>query len=734
MTLLGLMQWRPHLGPLGSALVMVLAALWVWFIHRRLLARLGPRPALLLLIPKAAVLLLLLIALLDPVWMVESREASRGRLVALLDVSSSMEVRDDGKAARLARARETLKQFEKSFPAGIVVEEMDFDTGLHPAGKTSEDRVRGTDLGGTLAAVAERKDISSCLGVVLLTDGGDETVENPLLPPVPLHTIGFGADPAAWNDVGIAAVEHPALAEKEVEFEINVDLAASVGGGGNFSRGLSGLGVTLEEERAGQWTRLDARKVDLSNQRARARFNAVGRDLGLHRYRVSLETVRGELTPLNNVRHFTVDVQKKSLHLLFFTRELGMDFKMIRSELARDPGIAFTALFRTVSEKFTLQGDRLPGDDQLEAGFPVSEKTLKPYDCIILGPFPATDWTPDQMQALLRHVESGGVAVFLGGAEAFGRGRYAGTPLASLFPWQISEAEEELSIGVFPVKVPVVSRGHPLLGGLEEILIREGAAVESLNNVGPVKPGATVLIETRQGARTMPVVAVQNVGKGKVMAVASNTLWKWATRGEGLRSAFGLFWRQAARHLTGKEEGGRVFTVKWDKDAYRPGEQALPEIHVATPGEAAGLRFTASLARTNESTSLAVEPLQGQPNTYLAKVRLRSRGDYLFKLAAYRADNLLESYEKTLRVAPLLDEGSRLELDEDSLRRLAERAGGAYYHEKNAGQFIKRVASGLAQKSVFIESSLVQAGPWFVVLLLALLVVEWFLRRRKNLI
>lgn len=338
------------------------------------------------------------------------------------------------------------------------------------------------------------------------------------------------------------------------------------------------------------------------------------------------------------------------------------------------------------------------------------------------------------MQALATYVEAGGVAIFLGGADAFGRGKYAATPVAGLLPWQISNSEEEPAHGVFPVKVPLSSSGHPILGGVEEALVREGAMLESLNAVGPLKPGAVALIETRQGGRNLPVVAVQPAGKGKVMALASNTLWKWATRGEGLRSAYGLFWRQAARHLTGKEEGGRVFTVKWDKDAYRPGEQALPDIHVAGQGEAAALRFTASLSRTNETLPLGVEPVQGQPSSYFCKVRLRSRGDYQFKLAAYRGENLLESYEKSLRVAPLADEGSRLELDEDFLRRLAERASGAYYHEREADQFLKRAAAGLARKSVFIESSLVQAGPTFVLLLLGLLALEWFLRRRKNLI
>lgn len=726
------MQWRPHLSPLWCAVVIALAAAWVWFVYQRLRTRMEKRPALILMAPRTAIVLLLLVALFEPVWMVETREASRGRLLALIDTSSSMDARDDGKTPRSARARDTLKRLSSSFPAGIVVEEMNFDTEIHPAGRTSSDKVRGTDLGGALAGLSERKDISSYLGVVMLTDGGDETVENPLLPSVPFYTIGFGADPATWNDLSIAGVEAPATAEKDVEFDINVDLAASTAGGG-FARGLSGLNVTLEEDRGGKWSQIQSRRIDLSNKRARAKFSTAGRELGLHRYRVTLGTVGGELTPLNNTRHFAVDVQKKSLHLLFFTRELGMDFKMIRSELARDPGIAFTALFRTVSEKFTLQGDRLPGDEELEAGFPASDKTLKHYECIVIGSFPAEEWTADQMKALVKYVEGGGVAIFLGGANSFGLGKYASSPLASLFPWQITDGEGEMSAGTFPVKVPVASSGHPILGGVEEALIREGAALESLNNVEQLKPGAQALIETKAGARSVAVVAVQNVGKGKVLAAASNTLWKWTTRGEGLRAAFGLFWRQAVRHLTGKEEGGRVFTVKWDKSAYRPGEQAVPQIHVAGQGEGA-LRFAASLTRTNENTPLSVEPLQGQPNTYISKVRLRSRGDYTFKLTAYRGDAMLETYEKALRVAPLMDEGSRLELDEDFLRRLAERASGAYYHERDVDQFIKRVATGLAQKSVFIESSLVQAGPWFALLFLSLLVVEWFLRRKKNLI
>ena len=83
MPLFALMQWRPHLGPLGCAVVMAVAAAWVWFIYQRLLGRMEKRAALLLLAPKMAVLLLLLIALFEPVGMVESREVSRHELAEL---------------------------------------------------------------------------------------------------------------------------------------------------------------------------------------------------------------------------------------------------------------------------------------------------------------------------------------------------------------------------------------------------------------------------------------------------------------------------------------------------------------------------------------------------------------------------------------------------------------------------------------------------------------------------
>ncbi len=730
---LALIQWHPHLPAVWCGVVLLATGAWLYFLYQRLLRRVSPVRARWLLTPKVVTALLLLLVLFDPVSALQKVESAKGKLLVLVDSSSSMDVADDYRQPRAARARKIVEQWQRALPRDLTLDELEFDTAVHKPGALASAAVRGTDLGGCLLALSERGDISSYLGVVLLTDGGDEVVESAALPKAPLYIVGTGAEPFGWNDLAITDVQSPPTAEKDVDFEINVDLQARAGHGQGFAQQLANVRVLLERAAGSNtWEKVAEQAIDLSNLRARARLPARSSQVGVQRYRVSVGPISGELSTLNNARTVAVNVQKKSLHVLFFTRELGQEFKVLRNELGRDPGLAFTALFRTTGDRFTLQGDRLPGDEALAGGFPSSRTGLEPYDAVIIGSFPAEDCTPQQMQALLQFVEGGGTLIFLGGDKSFGRGGYAQTSLAPLFPWRLSEREPEPEHGTFAVRVPPMGQGHPILATVEEVLARAGATLDSVNLVAELKPGATALLEARVGARQLAVVAVQPFGKGKVLGLASNTLWKWAAQPEPLGSAYGLFWRQAIRNLTGKTEGGQNLAVRWDRDFYRPGEQAVGEIRVTGAG-AGAVRFTATVAAKNQTAPVSVEPVPGQAQTFQAKLRFRERGEYGFRLVAYQGERVLETYEKSFAIAPLMAEGSRLELDEPLLKQLAERGGGAYFRENEAGQLLERVAGKHTRKVTVEESSLTEAGPWFALVFLAVLVFEWILRRKLSL-
>ena len=175
-----------------------------------------------------------------------------------------------------------------------------------------------------------------------------------------------------------------------------------------------------------------------------------------------------------------------------------------------------------------------------------------------------------------------------------------------------------------------------------------------------------------------------------------------------------------------------LFRSRWDRDFYRPGERATGESRVTGSGVGA-LRFTASVSSRGQSLPIGVEPLPGQAQAFEVKLSFHERGDYLFRMVAYQGDRVLETYEKSFAVAPLVAEGTHLELDGVFLKKLAERGGGAYFPENEASRFVERIAAKDLRKVTIEESSLVEAGPWLALALVVVLVAEWVLRRKWSL-
>ncbi len=728
-----MIQWHPRFSGVWCGVIVVAAAVWLFFLSRRMERRVSPIRARWLLLPKVLTMLALLFVLFDPVSAIQKAESVNGKLLVLVDSSTSMDVADDYRQPRAARAQSIVESWKSKLPRDVQVDELEFDTTIHKPGAAASSALRGTDLGGGLLALSERNDLASYLGAVLLTDGGDETLDNPALPKLPLDIVGIGTDPATWNDVSIASVDCPPTAEKDVGFDITVELQASAGNGGNFASELARVPVLLERETGtNTWKKISGQTIDLSNRHSIVHLAAKSGEVGIQHYRITVGPVAGELSALNNSRTVTVNVRKKSIHVLFYAQEIGQEFKVLRNELAHDPGIAFTALFRITGSRYMLQGDRLPGDEALADGFPAAKKSLAPYDAIVIGPLLAADFLPPQMDALTQFVEDGGTVIFLGGDAAFGRGGYAATPLAALFPWRISDREPELAHGLFPVHVPPTGMGNPILATVEDIVSRGDATLEAVNQVDELKPGATALLDARVNGRELAAVATQPFGKGRVMAIASNTFWKWAMQPDPLGSAYGLFWRQAVRQLTGKTEGGQNLDVHWDKDYYRPGELAAGEIRVVNPN-ASAVDFTATLAGKGQPVPVTVAPAAGKPQTYQVKLRFHERGNYNFRLVAYQSGRVLETYEKNFPVAPQVAEGSRLEVDDLFLKKLAEAGGGVYFRESDAGQLPAQFKVNNSHPVTVEETSLAEAGPWFVLVFLGLLVFEWILRRKLGL-
>ena len=727
-----MLVWSSSLHPVLFAALALAAAGGGVLLWRRLRQRFSAPEAAWMMAPKAIALAAVVLALAEPAWRRETPLEADSRFLIAVDASPSMGVKD-GTESRFARASRLAAKIRAALPSSCKVETLAFDTAFKPFPEktVSLDAGTGTDLAGCLRSLAAQADPPA--GIVLLTDGGDESVDGVPLPAAPLFIAGIGTGARDWPNVSIEDVQAPAEVESGVAFDLTVDLR--VQGAGKFGGSLTRLPVTLAEDAPAGRKKLQENTVNLSRGRARTTFRVQAPDQGPLRLQVAAKVLPGDLSALDNSRPVVVQVRRRSLHVLFFTRELGVDFKLLRQELGRDPGVTLTALYRTLGERFTLQGERLPGDEELEAGFPDNPKTLALYDVIVLGAFPASDWTPAGMTALASFVENGGSALFLGGEHAFGGGGYAGTPIEPLLPWQIRADEPALQTGRFPVSIPRESAAHPVVAGLEALFAQErDVSVESLNLPGPKRPAAEALLQAPVGGSPMALLAVQNYGKGRTGALASNTLWKWARRSQPLGDAYGLLLRQWVRWAAGQVDGGRLLAVRWERDRYRPGEEAVASITLAGR-ETEGATVTASVTGPdNRSTPLPVEAQAGLKDVFRLRVPFTTRGTYTVTLTAAKQGVTLETVSKTWPVAPFLPEGARLIPDEAWLARLAERSGGVYAPESEADSLVARVRNAAVSRTVTTESPLFQTGPWAALLFFAALLMEWAVRRRHNLI
>ena len=775
---MGILRWQAHLNPvLGAGLILGLGV-WLIFLYRRQRRQYSAKEAMVLVVPKILIVLLLILAYFDPVWTVMQKPDENQKVLALVDTSSSMEVADKAEGSRGKRAYTMLEKLTQKLRSSYIdFDTLEFDSQVRKKEEQLAEGIRETDLGKCLVTIADKPDPaalglskpavggSKYMSVLLLTDGGDEVVQNVKLPEVPVYIAGVGSDPETWNDIAITRIETPEVVEEQSDFEVTAEVVARCASYA-FATGAERVNVRVEAKDGQDWETRDSKLVDLTGSRARVKFNMKSpSEMGMKKYRVRVETIDGELSALNNTRIFSIEVRKNTLSVLLFAQQLGWDFRQIYKELSDDTSVALTALFRVSSDRFIVRGSRQKGDENLEAGFPSEQGLLGLYKCVIVGSFPASQWRQEQLQALVEYVREGGAVIFLGGEHSFGQGGYSRTVIEPLFPWRISAGKPELQTGRFTVNVPLSAANHSIVSETSRLISQapannkrgqpppgtSGGTIESINLSGSLRSGAINLLDASVGSRTVSVVALQRFGQGQTMGVATNTLWKWTQTSDELKQAYGHFWRQSVRNLSQWEEGERFVGVKWDKKGYRPGEQASTTIRVAgrynpgqlhlkatlTPHPSSLVSRPSSLVTGSGSIGAAqpvsVEPVMGKENTFRAEMVFSKRAEYLFEVQAYVGEKLLESYEKTLVVGPSVNEGANLEVDHAFLDNLAMRSGGAYFRETDFENLVETLRSRVLDYAVSVEIPLVQDKYIYILIFLGILMLEWTMRRKMNL-
>jgi len=522
-----------------------------------------------------------LILFLEPA--VELRQVARepNRVAIVVDDSRSMALREDPTGtSRSERARALLDASADTFSAWRGPHILDFYAFSEDLALTSEGALAnaeptgpGTLMRQALEQLRSRYRGRDLAGIVLVSDGiptGDFAADIDTGPSrdflrsleARIHTVWVGRP--GLRDIAVARV----LADEFAFVRTVAKIKAVVRSTGYKKRRiavtLSNDGVPLRQK----WVEVGPGQTDV-----KVVFEFTPQRVGKYVYEISTPVASDEAVAENNTRSFVLRVIRDKIRVLQVAGQPSWDVHQLRQMLKQNPNVDLISFFilRTQDDVSLV-----PNQELSLIPFPTHElfqNELPSFDVIFLQNF---EYMPYGIGVYLdnirQYIETGGGMAMIGGALSFASGGYAGTPLAEAIPVHLPggfrSPHNLLDTAMFKPQLTKQGRLHPITTLRYEVRDNQQAwsslpELEGVNVVGPARAKATVLathprLKVKQRGRRrrtqpMPVMVASDYGKGRTLAVTTDSVWRWGFVGAAEPTRDGRhyykFWENAIRWL-----------------------------------------------------------------------------------------------------------------------------------------------------------------------------------------
>ena len=468
----------------------------------------------------------------------------KSRLAVVVDRSASMNFpANAGGASRNSVVTELLKEQRAAFAdlaseyavemygaePELVASSVEAMSSTPPAGKR-------TDLLATLRQLkAESGGGTRALsGVVLLSDGADNaSLAHGLTADarkvlasleVPVSTVSVGS--GELKDLAIESLRVNDFAFVRNSVKVEVDLRG---------RGFAQKTVPLVLRNEGRVLATEVVTFTSDDELVRRTFSFSPSRNGRAVYTVSTPISPEEVVTSNNTRSFTLKVIRDRLRVLLVAGRPTWDERALRGVLVQDPNIDLVSFYilRDAQDRTETTVD---SEELALIPFPRDEifrEKLKTFDVVLILNFS----NPDPQVTLLSYrsslsefVRQGGGLAYIGGDRSFGEAVGPSAfdellPLVAAGPANTASFQAQLTPE--GVRHPITAIGT---GGTSSSEL--WAALPELPgmNFTRAQPDAVVLLAhptVTVDGKPAPVIAVQEVGLGRTMAIATDGTWTY---------------------------------------------------------------------------------------------------------------------------------------------------------------------------------------------------------------
>jgi hypothetical protein len=598
-----------------------------------------------------------------------------------------------------------------------------------------------TAIGDAMREVLNRKRGQPIAGVVLVTDGANNSGNLPLESAgllrqegVPVYPYGVGITQP--RDIIVGNMFAPEITFSKDEVPITVRVRG---------QGLKGESAELVLKLGNQTvaTRSLAFEED-GEQIVPLKFTP--QSAGEFELEASIDPRSDETVKDNNARTQRLKVIDARIKILLVDQSPRWEFKYLQAMLLRDRRVELKC--------FLAEGDpgisRDPTAPYL-AQFPSRKDELFQYDLIIFGDVDPRSISSAQLENINELVSRFGGALVMVAGKRFAPHAYKGTVLEKLLPVEFDRTGMESLLDTLndkPIRLELTpaGRANPMLRLSDNepenaALWKQLPPLYWVAKVARPKPAAEVLLVDPDPAREsrfgkMPVVALQQYGLGQVMFVGTDNTWRWRKNVGDLY--YTTLWGQISQRVSIQRllGGSKRTQLTTDRQNYLSGDRVSVYARlysvgfepVQEPSVTAIYRIKVGrgvLAEPNDSgpqQQVTLRPVPEQPGLYRSEFIAGAPGNYEFFVEQDPATVL--DYAVT---EPRFELGETA-MNEPLLREIASITGGVFFREEN----LHKLPETISQRTEKVRSPLeveLWSSPFYFLLLLAVVTAEWVLRK-----
>lgn len=661
---------------------------------------------------------LIVIILFQPVFQFRFEKKQLPLLHLLWDNSSSMQIVDtEQERASVARElfdSDTLSQLSQNYRILNYSFDVNLDTIEIETSAELSFESSGTNISKSLRTLQQKSIENPPDAVMLFSDGrnteGSRNHDFAKYLRFPVHSIVIGENQEK-PDIILDEIISPSVAYVDQEFQLEAVVRAP-----NLDKNQSARIELHSDQKLKAAKRI---KLPEGSREFRIKFTLLPERPGVVKYSIHIPALEGEITKENNTREVFVEVLERKLTVTLLAGAPHPDVGFLRRLLSNDQDISLNTLV-------------LKSDGTFYDGNRFSDSLFNTTDVFILHDFPGNR-TPEAVWNSMQALDDKPCLLFSG--KQFNRQQFI--RLNKVLPAHILNKRQN-AVEILPVLTPA-GHEHAVFSSSETSenfaeLIEELPSLFSYWEAPNLEESMTVLLSDRLKPGN-PLALAANQSTNKWIVVLGTGLYRWDLLMTGLdkgNEAVSQFMFTAIRWLAVRERNKSV-QVKTNNRVYRAGEPVHIIVEVLD-----GLKQAVDQAGIDGRLLYdgISEPIQFTPRgggKYESVLRKFQEGGYEIQVAANKQNRTLGRDTTEFSISRFNPEYLNTKSDPEFLAHLAS-ATGAYSGPPDSLPAIL----GKIDLPEKIEESRYEYEPLhsarMLIVLLALLCLEWLIRKRRGLV